>query len=88
MRKAGHHSRFMPIGLINQRLDQTLKALNSAVRLITNPHPEIQRDLIVARPACVQTPGRFANQFLQPRLDIHVNVFQRGRKLKCSPFNL
>ena len=40
---------------------------------------EVGRHLVVARARRVQPPGRLADQLLQPRLDVHVYVFERAR---------
>ena len=79
MGETGHD----PIGpglcLVQQRLDQRQQSAFGGVELVAGPQLEICRHLIVARPARVQTPCRFADDFFQARLDVHVNVFQRGR---------
>ena len=66
------------LGLFQQRLHQRLQRTIDRIGLITHPEPEIRGHLIIARPAGVKPPGRFANDLLQTRLDIHVNVFERG----------
>ena len=38
----------------------------------------IQRNLVVARASGVQSPRRRADELVQPPLDVHVQVFQRG----------
>ena len=44
----------------------------------TDPEPEIGRHLIVARARGMQPSGRRADQFREPALDIHMDVFERA----------
>ena len=46
--------------------------------------PHIQRNLVVARPPGVQPPRRRADELVQPPLDVHVQVFQRGIPRKIA----
>ena len=44
--------------------------------MISDPEPEIRRDLVIARAACVKPTAGLADFILQPRFDIQVNIFQ------------
>ena len=88
MRKARHHPIRARLGLREQGFLQGGHAFDRCVQLIAHPKLEIGRDLIVARPARVQTPSRFTYDLFAARFDIHVNVFERGGKREVSAFNL
>ena len=45
-------------------------------RSVAHPEAEVDRHLVVARARGVQPPGWLADQLGQPRLDVHVDVFQ------------
>ena len=53
-----------------------------------DPETEIGRHLVVARAPGVQTARGFADDLLQAGLDIHVDVFQRGRELEAAALDL
>ena len=63
-------------GPLDQRTLQAAKQTSRMVERATCPEAEIGNDLVIARARRVQAPGWFADQFLQPRLDIHVNIFE------------
>ena len=88
MRKSRHRPISPRRSLRQKRLHQRFDPCNRRITLIAHPQPEIQRHLIIARPRRVQPACRFTNHFFQPRLDIHVNVFQFNAELKLSCFNL
>ena len=59
---------------------RTLEAGERAIERVdgvAHPEPEIGRHLVVARTRGVQPPGRLADQFGEPALHVHVDVFQR-----------
>jgi hypothetical protein len=76
------------LGLREQRPHQRLQPRIAASQLVAHPEPEIRRHLVVARPRGVQPPAGSPIISLQPRLDIHVNVFQRGGKGEISRLDL
>ena len=88
MGETGHHPISTGFGLNEAGLQEPDECPVHRIALITHPQPEIHRHLIIARPGRVQPARRLANQFLQPRLDIHVNVLQRGGKTESSALNL
>jgi len=88
MGEARHHPVGRRLGAGQQRADQRIKPLDRGVRLIAHPQAEVGRDLIVAAPRRVQTPGRLADDLFQPRLDVHVNVFERGRERELAGLDL
>ena len=67
-------------GLRHQRRHQRLQAQDRRVALVAHPQPEIRRHLVVAASRRVQPAGGLADQLLQPRLDVHVDVLERGRE--------
>jgi hypothetical protein len=67
-------------GALGQRLLQAAQLLVELVDRVTDPEPEIQRDLIVTGAGGVQATGVGADDFGQPRLDIHMNVLERARE--------
>ena len=87
MCKAGHH----PIGpdgrLRQKRAHQRLDPRHRRITLVAHPQPEIQRHLIIARPGRVQAACGRADDLFQPRLHIHVDVFQIDGKSELSCFN-
>ena len=76
MRKAGKDGVGFLLGPVEQTTDQRREACVHAVDGIPDPEPEIGRHLIIARAPGVQPPGRFADDFLQPSLDVHMDVFE------------
>ena len=46
------------------------------MKLVLDPEAEVDRHLVVARAGGVQAAGVGADQFGQPRLDIHMDVLQ------------
>ena len=46
---------------------------------VAHPELEVGGDLVVARAGGVQPAGRRADQFGEPALDVHMNVFERAR---------
>jgi hypothetical protein len=59
----------------------------AGIALVAHPQPEIDRHLIIPAARGVQAPG-LAYQLFQPRLHIHVDVFQIGAKQEGACFNL
>ena len=53
-----------------------------------HPQPEVGRHLVVARARGVQSPGGRPDQFREPALDIHVDVFERALELELAAFDL
>ena len=82
--KARHDPIGARLGLTQQRLDQDINRLDRGIALITDPHTEIQRDLIIPATGGVQTTRRIADHVAKPCFDVHVNIFERGRKLKFA----
>ena len=67
----------MRLGLREQRALQTrADARIGAFAGLAHPQPEIGRHLVVARARGVQPPRGIADQLLQPRLDVEMDVFE------------
>ena len=84
MREARHHRVGMGLGLFGQR---RLQRVQLAVDLVDGvPHPELEvgRHLVVARARGVKPARGVADQLLEPRLDMRVDVLQRARKRERS----
>jgi hypothetical protein len=75
-------------GLRQERPLQRLQPGNRRIRLVPHPEPEIRRHLVVAAPRGVKPPGRFADNLLQARLHVHVDVLQRGGKREIAALDL
>ncbi len=59
-----------------------------AVDRVADPKAEIRRHLVVARPPGVQPPPGIADPLGEPRLDVHVDVFEVGREAECPGLDL
>ena len=88
MGEPGHDPVRPGIGLRQEGAHQGLDPRNRRIALIADPQAEIHRHLIIAAAGGVQPPGGFADQLFQPRLHIHVDVFQIGAKPESACFNL
>ena len=84
VRKAWHDRVGVRFGLGKQRLHQRHDLPRAHLTRGFDPEAEIERDLVVARPGRVQPAGRFADDLLEARFHIHVDVFQRLGKLEFS----
>ena len=74
--EARHQRRRMLLRLRQQRALQREHLVHRAVAGFSDPEAEIERDLVVTRPRCMQPAGRRADQFLEPLLDVEVNVLE------------
>ena len=88
MGEAGHHPVGPGLRLPDKCHTQVRQFADGLIAAVPDPEPEVGCDLIVAAPRRMQPPGRFADDLFQPRLDIHVNVFQRRRKGELSGLDL
>ncbi len=70
--------------LCRQGRQQAMQLAVQFVDGVTHPQAQVGGHLIVARARRVQPAGGLADQFLQPRLDVHVDVFQGARIGKLS----
>ena len=86
MREARHDRLGLGVGPLDQRQLQHLDLRQERVDGVAHIEPEIGRHLVVARTRRVQPPRRVADQLAQPRFDIHVNVFERARKVELLRF--
>ena len=88
MGEARHDRRRMGDSLLGERALQPGDLAVQMVGAVADIKPEIGRDLIVARARGVQPPGRLADQLLQPRFDIHVDIFQGAGKAEFPGIDL
>ena len=82
MGESGHYGGAMRQCFFGQRLLIGRDRFVDRVDGGPNPEPEIGCHLVVARARGVQPPGRRPDQFRQPALDIHMDVFERS--LECE----
>ena len=88
MGEAGHDPVRSGLGLTQQRLYQRQQPGFGGIELVADPEAEIGRHLVVARARGVQAACGFTDQGLEPGLDVHVDVFQRGGKFKRPGLDL
>ena len=84
MGEAGHDHRGMLLGLIQQAALQALQFGNDDVDLLAQPQADVGGDLIIARTAGVQLLAGNADALGQPRLDVHVHIFQIHPPIELS----
>ncbi len=58
------------------------------VDLVADIETEVRRHLIIARARRVQAPGGRADELGKPGFDVHVNIFERARKLERAAVDL
>ena len=59
-------------------------------RTVLPPLPSLSHRALTPRRRARQvllSPGGITDDFSQPRLDIHMNIFKRARKIKCAGIN-
>ena len=88
MRETRHHRAGVFERLLDQSLLQTGKRAIERVDGVAHPQPEIGRHLVVTRARGVQPPRRRPDQRGEPRLDVHVDVFQRPLEAEFSGLHL
>ena len=88
MRKAGHDGRSVGERPLGERALIGRKLKVDFVDRVAYPEAEIGCDLIVARTRGVQSPGGRSNQLGKPRLDVHVDVFERALEAKLAALDL
>ena len=67
-------------GLSEERPLQVLEARLQDLEVLSQVQPEIQRDLIVPAPTCVELPSHRTHDLRQPTLHRHVYVLIRIRE--------
>ena len=85
MREARHHGVGMRLGL-RRPAPTAARGAGASMRVdrVAHPEAEVGRHLVVARARGMQPAGRLADQLLQPRLDIHVDVLERAREREVA----
>ena len=76
MGEARHRVRGVGLRLCDQGALQIPQSETRAIAGRPRPQADIESNLIVARPGGVEAPGGGTDQGSQPRLDIHVDVFE------------
>src|ERR1700726_3336776 len=84
MGKPRHYACCIGERLFGKRPLEAAQLLIERVDGVANPEAEIERDLIVARARRVKPPRHGSDQLRKPRLDVHMNVFERARKIERS----
>ncbi len=72
---------------VDQRQLQHLDLRQQRIDGVAHIEPEIGRHLVVARARRVEPPGGIADQLAQARFDVHVDVFERARKVELLRFD-
>ncbi len=88
MGEAGHYRFGMLLGAVEKGSDEPGQRLLGLLQLLFDPQAEIERDLVVARARRMEAPGGRADEGRQPRLDVHVDVFQPAREFECAAVDL
>ena len=88
MREARHHGRGMRQRLLGERALIAGERRVDVVDRVAHPEPEIGRDLVVARARGMQPPGRRPDQLGEPRLDVHMDVFERPLEAELARVHL
>jgi hypothetical protein len=76
--EAGHDCGCVIDCLLRHHLLQARQLLVEHVKAITHVKAEVGCHLIIARTRRMQPSGGFADHVPERRLDVHVNVFERG----------
>ncbi len=88
MRQPRHHGVGMLLRLLGERELECRKLCIQRVDGVAHPQVKIGRDLIVARARGMQAAGGGADQFGEPRFDVHVHVFERALELEFALLDL
>jgi hypothetical protein len=88
MREARHHGRRVIERLHGERPLIIRERSVDAVDRIADPQPEVGGDLIVARARGMQPSGSRPDQFVEPALDVHMDVLERALELEFARFDL
>ena len=89
MGEAGHDRDRHALGLLDQRRLQIGQICRSSASIASRTQErKSSRDLVVARAGGVQPSRRGADQLGQPRLDIHVDVFELRAEGEAAALDL
>ena len=88
MGESRHHRVDVLLGLGQQRIDKAFERPGQRPERRLHMQAEIQCNLVVARAGRVQAPGSGADQFGEPRLDVHVDVLALSREIEVTVFDL
>ena len=77
MRVARHQRGDVLVGAIDQDAAQSIDRRRRSRRRAPRPQAQIGGDLVVARSPGVQLAAQRADELDEPRLDVHVHVFER-----------
>ena len=68
------------LGKVNERILQRGEIGLQLINCVAGKEPHIRGDLVIARTSSVQFLAGLAGDFSEPRLDIHMHIFER-----CAP---
>ncbi len=88
MGKTRHHGRGVFQRAAGQRVLEGGQRRVGLVDRVADIQAEIGRDLVVARARGVQPAGGGADQFGEPALDVHMDVFERGLEAELAALDL
>ena len=88
MREARHDGCGMRQRLFGERALIAGQRRVDVVDRVAHPKLEVGRDLVVARARRMQTPGRRPDQLREPRLDVHMDVFERPLEAELARLHL
>ena len=86
--EARHGEAGMGEGLVGEGGLQRGQRRVDAVQPVADEELEVERDLVIARAGRVQAAGGIADQLLQPRLDVEMDVLERAREGEAALLDL
>ncbi len=88
MGEARHYGCGISFGLLDQGRLQRFQLLVETVDRVAHPEAEIGRDLVVAAARGMQPAGRVADQLGEPRLDVEMDILERGLEFEAARLDL
>ena len=87
MRVPRHQKVEVPIGLVDQDLQQRVDVRDDGRAGLSGPEPHVRCDLVISASAGVQPSAGVADRVRQRRLDVHVDVFFAFVPVELTPFD-
>ena len=88
MGEARHHGIRVLLGALEQGRLQVPQQTVGAIERVAHPKAQVGRDLVVARARGVQLAAGIADQLGEPRLDVHMDVLERGAERELARLDL